>query len=180
MIERSRVRVPVGLAGDIFSLGWTFCADSQFGIRRRPPPPPPPPPHFNPPPPPFVKTTTTTQSFCQKCRNNWTRMHPTCVTWHGSSCMVYTERAETAAVSRGTSHVTAKRRYTPLRWIFKTRYTPLRWIFKTRYTPLRWIFKTRYTPLWCRGYLKRAVEYDSRSFRITCNRGTLSLLESGE
>ena len=31
---------------------------------------------------------------------------------HG--CMVYTERAETAAVSGGTSHVS-----TPLRWIFR-------------------------------------------------------------
>ena len=34
---------------------------------------------------------------------------------HGG--MVYTERAETAAVSRGTSHVSAVS--TPLRWIFK-------------------------------------------------------------
>ena len=33
------------------------------------------------------------------------------------SCMVCTERAETAAVSRGTSHVSAVR--TPLGWIFK-------------------------------------------------------------
>ena len=32
-------------------------------------------------------------------------------------CMVYTERAETAAVLRGTSHVSAVS--TPLRWIFK-------------------------------------------------------------
>ena len=36
-------------------------------------------------------------------------------------CMVYTERAETAAVSCGTSHVSAVS--TQLRWIFKkTRY----------------------------------------------------------
>ena len=40
--------------------------------------------------------------------------------------MVYTERAETAAVSRGTSHVSAVR--TPLRWLKekeKTRYKKL-------------------------------------------------------
>ena len=38
-------------------------------------------------------------------------------------CMMYTERAETAAVILGTSHVTAKQRfkYIPLRWIFQTR-----------------------------------------------------------
>ena len=34
---------------------------------------------------------------------------------HG--CMVYTERAQMAAVSRGTSHASAVG--TPLRWIFK-------------------------------------------------------------
>ena len=32
------------------------------------------------------------------------------VTCHGPCCMVYTERAETAAVSRGTGHVTTKHR----------------------------------------------------------------------
>ena len=36
---------------------------------------------------------------------------------HG--CMVYTERAETTAVSCGTSHASAVS--TPLRWIFKKR-----------------------------------------------------------
>ena len=41
-----------------------------------------------------------------------------CMKWHG--CMVYTERAETAAVSCGTtSHSSAVS--TPLRWIFKNR-----------------------------------------------------------
>ena len=35
------------------------------------------------------------------------------------SCMVYTERAEMAAVSCGTSHASAVS--TPLRWIFKKR-----------------------------------------------------------
>ena len=45
---------------------------------------------------------------------SWTRMHPTYVAlhkvtwWHG--CMVYTERAATAAVSHGTSHVTTEQR----------------------------------------------------------------------
>ena len=40
---------------------------------------------------------------------------------HG--CIVYTERTETAAVSCGTSHVSAVS--TPLRWILKTRYEHL-------------------------------------------------------
>ena len=41
---------------------------------------------------------------------------------HG--CMVYTERADMAAVSRGTSQASAVS--TPLRWIFKqTRYKKL-------------------------------------------------------
>ena len=42
-------------------------------------------------------------------------------TVHG--CMVYTERAETAAVSCGTSHASAVSR--PLWWILKTRYKKL-------------------------------------------------------
>ena len=39
--------------------------------------------------------------------------------WNGmvTGCMVYTERAEMAAVSCGTSHASAVS--TPLRWIFK-------------------------------------------------------------
>ena len=36
MIERSRIRVPAGGAGE-FSFPWsTFCADSYFGIRSTP------------------------------------------------------------------------------------------------------------------------------------------------
>ena len=31
MIKRSRVRVPVGAAGEFTSPGSTFCADSYFG-----------------------------------------------------------------------------------------------------------------------------------------------------
>ena len=33
VIERSRVRVPTGAAGEFSSPGSTFCADSYFGIR---------------------------------------------------------------------------------------------------------------------------------------------------
>ena len=33
MIERSRVRIPAGTAGEFYSPGSTFCADSYFGIR---------------------------------------------------------------------------------------------------------------------------------------------------
>ena len=56
--------------------------------------------------------------FCQKCRWQVTAKHAytlrmwLCMKWrdmmHG--CMVYTERAEMATVSRGTSHVTVKQR----------------------------------------------------------------------
>ena len=64
------------------------------------------------------------RSFCQKCR--WQvivkNMHAPYVcgfAWSGMvhGCMVYTERAETAAVSCGTSHAGAVS--TPLRWVFK-------------------------------------------------------------
>ena len=43
------------------------------------------------------------------------------VTWRG--CMVFTERAEMAAVSCGTSHVSTIS--TPLSWIFKTQFKKL-------------------------------------------------------
>ena len=36
MIERSRVRIPAGAAGEFSSPGSTFCADSYFGIRSHP------------------------------------------------------------------------------------------------------------------------------------------------
>ena len=36
MIERSRVRIPAGTAGEFSSPGSTFCADSYFGIRSTP------------------------------------------------------------------------------------------------------------------------------------------------
>ena len=36
MIERSRVQIPAGAAGEFSSPGSTFCADSYFGIRSIP------------------------------------------------------------------------------------------------------------------------------------------------
>ena len=36
MIERSRVRIPAGTAGECSSPGSTFCAYSYFGIRSTP------------------------------------------------------------------------------------------------------------------------------------------------
>ena len=36
MIERLRVRIPVGVAEEFSSPGSTFCADSNFGIRSTP------------------------------------------------------------------------------------------------------------------------------------------------
>ena len=36
MIERSRVRIPAGTAGEFSSPGSTFYADSYFGIRSTP------------------------------------------------------------------------------------------------------------------------------------------------
>ena len=36
MIERSRVRIPAGAAGELSSPGSAFCADSYFGIRSTP------------------------------------------------------------------------------------------------------------------------------------------------
>ena len=36
MIERSRVQIPAGAAGEFSSPGSTFCADSYFGICSTP------------------------------------------------------------------------------------------------------------------------------------------------
>ena len=36
VVYRSRVRVPAGAAGEYFSLGSTFCADSYLCIRSTP------------------------------------------------------------------------------------------------------------------------------------------------
>ena len=61
MIERSRVRIPAGTAGEFSSPGSTFCADSYFGIRSTP------------------RVTTVarkkSRSFCQKCRWQVTAKH---------------------------------------------------------------------------------------------------------
>ena len=60
MIERSRVRIPAGTAGEFSSPGSTFCADSYFG--------------------PFHPRVTAvarkkSRSFCQKCRWQVTAKH---------------------------------------------------------------------------------------------------------
>ena len=36
MIERSRIRIPAGAAGELSSPGSAFCADAYFGIRSTP------------------------------------------------------------------------------------------------------------------------------------------------
>ena len=63
MIERSRVRIPAGTAGEFSSPGSTFCADSYFGIRSTP------------------RVTAVarkkSRSFCQKCR--WQVTAKTCI-----------------------------------------------------------------------------------------------------
>ena len=90
------------------SPGSTFCADSLVRYPLHP------------------RVTAVARkrywSFCRKCRWQVTAKHAcTLRMWlcawsdmvHG--CMVYSERAETAAVSCATSHVSAVS--TPLRWI---------------------------------------------------------------
>ena len=88
-----------------------------------------------------VARDSKSRSFCQKCRwqvtsahactlRMWLNLHEVTLNevcgfvwnnrFHG--CMVYTEGAETAAVSRGTSHLTSKQESTSLKWLFKTRY----------------------------------------------------------
>ena len=64
---------------------------------------------------------------------------------HG--CMVYTERAEMAAVSRGTSYVTTKQ--------------------CCKYT----------TSVEIQNSIKKKESYYSHSFRITCDKNIVSLLE---
>ena len=108
MIERSRVRIPAGAAGEFSSPGSTFCTDSYFGIRCTP-----------------VLTAVAlkrSRSFCQKCRWQVTAKHAytlrmwLCMKRHGAWLYgVHRTCAETAAVSCGTSHASA----VPLRWIFK-------------------------------------------------------------
>ena len=61
IFERSRVRIPAGMAGEFSSAGSTFCADSYFGIRSTP----------------GVTTVARkkSRSFCQKCRWQVTAKH---------------------------------------------------------------------------------------------------------
>ena len=113
MIERSRVRVPAGAAGEFSSPGSTFCADSYFGT-------------------PSVTAVARkrSRSFCQNCRCQVTGEQEAPYVWwldmvHGCRQDARKEAlerkhrtcAETAAVSCGTSHVSTV--CTPLRWIFK-------------------------------------------------------------
>ena len=102
MIERSWVWVWEGVVGEFSSPGSTFCANSFWY--------------------PFHPCVTAVAhkrswSFCQKCMWRVTAK-PTCTLCICGfcmkccdmvrGCMVYTEQAETAAVSHGTSHVTTK------------------------------------------------------------------------
>ena len=83
MIERSRVQIPAGAAGEFSSPGSTFCADSYFGV---PPPPTPTP---------LCSCVTTvarkrSRSFCQRCRWQVTAKYACtlrmwlCMKWHGA------------------------------------------------------------------------------------------------
>ena len=62
VVERSRVRVPAGAAGELSSPGSTFCADSYFGIRSTPVLP-------------LTVARKRSRSFCQKCRWQVTAKH---------------------------------------------------------------------------------------------------------
>ena len=111
VIERSRVRIPAGAAGEFSSPGSTFCADFYFGIRFTPVLP--------------AVARKKSRSFCQKRRWQVTPKHAynlrnvalhEVAMVHG--CMVYTEPcAETAAVSCGTSHASAVKYTTSVGYI---------------------------------------------------------------
>ena len=109
MIEKSWVRIPLGAAGEFSSPGSTFCADSYFGICSTAVLP-----QWHAKDPGHsaksaggrLQLNTHTHYVCGFARSD---------TVHG--CMVYTERAETAAVSCGTSHASVVS--TPLQWILK-------------------------------------------------------------
>ena len=108
---KSRVRIPAGAAGK-FLLQGQLSVLTLISVSV-------PPPCYR-----SIVARERSRSFCQKCRWQVTAKHACslrmwlCVKWHVRGCMVYTERAETAAVSRGTSHVSTVS--TPLlRGIFK-------------------------------------------------------------
>ena len=67
MIERSRVRIPAGTAGEFSSPGSTFCADYYFGIRSTPVLP--------------TVARKKSRSFCQKCRWQVTAKHAYTLTY---------------------------------------------------------------------------------------------------
>ena len=102
MIERSQVRVPAGLAGVFSSPESTFCGDSYFGIRST---------LCN------YSSTQKTPAILPKVQVQLINKHAYilrvwlcmkyCDMVHG---IVYTDHAETAVVSRGTSHVTTEQR----------------------------------------------------------------------
>ena len=85
MIERSRVRVPAGAAGEFSFPESTVCVDSYFGIRSTPVLP--------------SVARKRARSICQKCRRQVTAKHARTLRDVVHGCMVYTERAETAAAS---------------------------------------------------------------------------------
>ena len=100
MIERSRVRVPAGAAGEFSSPGSTFCAYSYFGIRSTP----------------VLPQYKRSRSFCQKRRWQVTAKHTYTLPvwlwmkWHCklvNGWMVYTELAPRCS----TSLATTKERY---------------------------------------------------------------------
>ena len=107
MIERSRVQIPAGAAGEFSSPGSTFCADSfRYPFHPRV----------------TAVARKRSRSFCQKCKWQVTAKHAYTVTYVALhevtwSMAVHRICAETAAVSCGTTHASAVS--TPLRWIFK-------------------------------------------------------------
>ena len=120
MIERSRVRIPAGAAGEFTSPGSTFCTDSYFGIR----PPPPPPPRVT------AVARKQSLSFCQKCRWQVTAKHVCtlrmwlCLMWHGA--WLYGVHRTRRDGSNFTWHQPCQRcKYTTSVDIQKTRYKKL-------------------------------------------------------
>ena len=110
MIERSRVLTPAGTDGEYSSPGSIFCADSYFGIRSTP----------------SVTAVARKRSrpFCLKGRWQVIAKHAcTLRTWlcmelHGAWLYgAHRTCAQTAAVSHGTSRVSAVS--TPHRCMFK-------------------------------------------------------------
>ena len=94
MIVRLQVQIPAGVVGELSSQGQLFML-AYFSIH------------------------STSKSAVSRFELNTQAPYVCGFAWsdmvHG--CMVYTERAEMAAVSCGTSHANAVS--TPLRWIFK-------------------------------------------------------------